>query len=102
MNKLPYALLTALAGMVLAAPAHAAARPVDVTASQCIAGGGSIVISAVGDGWQSYTKRCMGRRPRRRDRPAGRRLRPDGALGRTRQALAPAKAEYGAESWETG
>jgi hypothetical protein len=60
MNKLPYALLTALAGMVLAVPAHAAARPADVTASQCIAGGGSIVISAVGDGWQSYTKRCMG------------------------------------------
>lgn len=60
LNKLPYALLTALAGMVLAAPAHAAARPADVTASQCIAGGGSIVISAVGDGWQSYTKRCVG------------------------------------------
>ncbi|WP_086848419.1 hypothetical protein [Streptomyces coeruleofuscus] len=60
MNKLPYALLTALAVVELAAPAHAAARPAGVTASQCIAGGGSIVISAVGDGWQSYTKRCVG------------------------------------------
>ncbi|WP_086565384.1 hypothetical protein [Streptomyces africanus] len=60
MNKLPYALLTALAGTVLAVPAHAADRPADVTASQCIAGGGAVIISAVGDEWQSYTKRCMG------------------------------------------
>ncbi|MER7406162.1 hypothetical protein ABT373_27720 [Streptomyces sp. NPDC000070] len=60
MNKLSYALLTALAGMALAAPAHAAARPADVTASQCTAGGGMIIISAVGDGSHSYTKRCMG------------------------------------------
>ncbi|MFF5516899.1 hypothetical protein [Streptomyces coeruleorubidus] len=60
MNKLPYALLTALAVVALAPPAHASARPADVTASQCIAGGGSIVISAVGDGSQSYTKRCVG------------------------------------------
>ncbi|MEU0388315.1 hypothetical protein [Streptomyces chartreusis] len=60
LQKLPYALLTALAATALAAPAHAADRPADVTASQCIAGGGSIVISAVGDGSQSYTKRCMG------------------------------------------
>ncbi|MEU2271546.1 hypothetical protein ABZ568_35035 [Streptomyces olindensis] len=44
MHKLPYALLTAL----------------DVTASQCIAGGGMIIISAVGNGSESYTKRCKG------------------------------------------
>ncbi|MDQ0710955.1 hypothetical protein QFZ55_000407 [Streptomyces luteogriseus] len=35
-------------------------RPADVTASQCIAGGGMIVISAVGDVSQGYTKRRMG------------------------------------------
>ncbi|MYS90990.1 MULTISPECIES: hypothetical protein [Streptomyces] len=60
MKKPPYTLLTALAAVALAAPAHAAARPTDVTASQCIAGGGVIVITAVGDGSQSYTKRCVG------------------------------------------
>ena len=61
MTNLPYALLTALAVASLAAPAHAAARPADVTASQCIAGGGMIIISAVGDGSRSFTKRCEGR-----------------------------------------
>jgi hypothetical protein len=60
MTRLPYALLTALAVASLAAPAHAAARPADVTASQCIAGGGMIIISAVGDGSHSFTKRCEG------------------------------------------
>ncbi|MFC8143963.1 hypothetical protein ACFUKV_19865 [Streptomyces paradoxus] len=60
MRKLPYALLTALAVSVLAVPCRATALPADVTASQCIAGGGSVVISAVGDGSQAYTKRCMG------------------------------------------
>ncbi|MFJ6557041.1 hypothetical protein ACIQNT_33200 [Streptomyces luteogriseus] len=61
MRKLPYALLAAaLAASALAVPATAAALPVDVTASQCVAGGGMIVISAVGDGVQGYTKRCMG------------------------------------------
>ncbi|MFJ8595277.1 hypothetical protein [Streptomyces sp. NPDC093598] len=60
MRTLPYALVTALAVSVLAVPCRAAALPADVTASQCIAGGGSIVISAVGDGWQAYTKRCVG------------------------------------------
>jgi hypothetical protein len=60
MTKLPYALLTALAVASLAAPAHASARPADVTASQCIAGGGMIIISAVGDGSHGFTKRCEG------------------------------------------
>ncbi|MFI6858012.1 hypothetical protein [Streptomyces sp. NPDC050416] len=40
---------------------HAATtRPADVTASQRIASGGVIIISAVGDGSHSYTKRCVG------------------------------------------
>ncbi|MEU6914204.1 hypothetical protein [Streptomyces olindensis] len=60
MRKLPYALLTALVLAAPAVPAHAAARPADVTASQCIAGGGMIIISAVGNGSPSYTKRCQG------------------------------------------
>ncbi|MDT0386422.1 MULTISPECIES: hypothetical protein [Streptomyces] len=59
MRTLPYALLAALALTALAAPARAAALPADVTASQCIAGGGMIIISAVGDG-SPWTKRCMG------------------------------------------
>ncbi|MFF7452424.1 MULTISPECIES: hypothetical protein [unclassified Streptomyces] len=59
MRTLPYALLTAVALTALAAPARAAALPADVTASQCIAGGGMIIISAVGDG-SPWTKRCMG------------------------------------------
>ncbi|MFF6879793.1 MULTISPECIES: hypothetical protein [Streptomyces] len=60
MRTLSYALLTALTATALAVPAAAAALPADVTASQCVAGGGMIVISAVGDGSPSYTKRCMG------------------------------------------
>ncbi|AMW08368.1 hypothetical protein A4E84_01770 [Streptomyces qaidamensis] len=60
MRTLSYALLTALTATALAAPATAAALPADVTASQCVAGGGMIVISAVGDGSPSYSKRCMG------------------------------------------
>jgi hypothetical protein len=60
MRPLPYALLTALTVSLLALPAHAATLPADVTASQCVAGGGMIIISAVGDGAQGYTKRCMG------------------------------------------
>jgi hypothetical protein len=60
MRTLPYALLTALTVSLLALPAHSAALPADVTASQCVAGGGMIIISAVGDGAQGYTKRCMG------------------------------------------
>jgi hypothetical protein len=60
MRKLPYALLTGLALAAFAAPARAAALPADVTASQCVAGGGMIIISAVGDGTQAWTKRCMG------------------------------------------
>ncbi|MZF88152.1 hypothetical protein [Streptomyces sp. SID5643] len=60
MRTLSHALLAALAATALAVPATAAALPADVTASQCIAGGGMIVISAVGEGSPSYTKRCMG------------------------------------------
>ncbi|AXE83437.1 MULTISPECIES: hypothetical protein [unclassified Streptomyces] len=60
MRQLPYALLTALVLAAPTVPAHAAARPADVTASQCIAGGGMIIISAVGNGSESYTKRCEG------------------------------------------
>ncbi|MEV4787306.1 hypothetical protein [Streptomyces tuirus] len=60
MRKLPYTLLAALAASALAVPVSASALPADVTASQCVAGGGMIVISAVGDGSQGYTKRCMG------------------------------------------
>ncbi|MEU6474170.1 hypothetical protein ACF09Y_27865 [Streptomyces massasporeus] len=60
MRKLPYTLLAALAASALAVPVTASALPADVTAGQCIAGGGMIVISAVGDGSQGYTKRCMG------------------------------------------
>ncbi|MGW6646724.1 hypothetical protein C9J60_32825 [Streptomyces sp. A244] len=60
MRTLSYALFTALAATVLAVPATAAALPADVTASQCVAGGGMIVISAEGDGSPSYSKRCMG------------------------------------------
>ncbi|MFD5157183.1 hypothetical protein ACFWMJ_03785 [Streptomyces hawaiiensis] len=60
MRVLPYALLAALAASALAVPPTAAALPADVTASQCVAGGGMIIISAVGEGSQSYTKRCMG------------------------------------------
>ncbi|GGX28769.1 hypothetical protein [Streptomyces lomondensis] len=60
MRELSYALLTALVLAAPAAPARAVARPADVTASQCIAGGGMIIISAVGDGSQGWTKRCAG------------------------------------------
>ncbi|MEV3972969.1 hypothetical protein AB0K68_33345 [Streptomyces sp. NPDC050698] len=60
MRTLPHALLAALAVSLLAVPARAATLPADVTAAQCVAGGGMIIISAVGDGTQGYTKRCMG------------------------------------------
>ncbi|MGC5039786.1 MULTISPECIES: hypothetical protein [unclassified Streptomyces] len=60
MRTLPYALLTALALAGLGVPARAAALPADVTAGQCIAGGGMVVISAVGDGSQAWSKRCVG------------------------------------------
>jgi hypothetical protein len=60
MGKLSYTLLAALTAAALAVPATAATLPADVTASRCIAGGGVIVISAVGDVSQGYTKRCMG------------------------------------------
>ncbi|MFJ4277403.1 hypothetical protein [Streptomyces massasporeus] len=60
MRTLSYALFAALAVSALAVPVTAAALPADVTAGQCIAGGGGIVVSAVGDGSQGYTKRCVG------------------------------------------
>jgi hypothetical protein len=61
MPTLPYVLLTALAASALAVPAPPADLPADdITASQCVAGGRVIIISAAGDGSQSYTKRCMG------------------------------------------
>ncbi|CAL9350795.1 hypothetical protein [Streptomyces sp. NPDC057838] len=60
MRTSPYVLLTALALAAAAGPARAAVLPADVTASQCINGGGVIVISAVGDGSETWTKRCRG------------------------------------------
>ncbi|MFF7871285.1 hypothetical protein ACFZCT_33255 [Streptomyces qaidamensis] len=60
MRTLSYALLAALVAIALAAPAAAAALPAPVTASQCVASGGMIVISAVGDGSPSFSKRCVG------------------------------------------
>ncbi|MFE7900195.1 hypothetical protein ACFU3E_22255 [Streptomyces sp. NPDC057424] len=58
-----------------------------------VAGGGVIVISAAGDGSQSYTKRCVG------GVHDGETLLPH--TGRTRQAHTSPKTEYGAKSWET-
>ncbi|MEG8275177.1 hypothetical protein [Streptomyces sp. AHA2] len=60
MRTLPHAVIAALALSALALPARAAALPADVTPSQCIAGGGMIIISAVGQGSDGYTKRCEG------------------------------------------
>ncbi|WP_369194257.1 hypothetical protein [Streptomyces djakartensis] len=61
MRTLPHAVIAALALSALAAPpVRAAVLPADVTPSQCIAGGGMIVISAVGQGGDGYTKRCEG------------------------------------------
>ncbi|MFC7846284.1 hypothetical protein [Streptomyces sp. NPDC057382] len=60
MRTLPHAVIAALALSALVLPARAAALPADVTASQCVAGGGMIIISAVGQGSDGYTKRCEG------------------------------------------
>ncbi|MFH9011800.1 hypothetical protein ACH4C6_10515 [Streptomyces sp. NPDC017943] len=60
MRTLPHAVIAALALSAFALPAHAAVLPADVTPSQCIAGGGMIIISAVGQGDDGYTKRCEG------------------------------------------
>ncbi|CAL9617973.1 hypothetical protein [Streptomyces sp. enrichment culture] len=59
MHRLPSAALTALALTLLCAPAVAAA-PADVSARECIAGGGVIVVSAQGPGAQTFTMHCSG------------------------------------------
>ncbi|MFE8919906.1 hypothetical protein [Streptomyces rochei] len=66
MRKSPWAVVAALALPVLgAAPADAAMTrtahlPTDVTASECIQGGGLIVVSVDQSGTGSFTKRCQG------------------------------------------
>ncbi|MEJ1202690.1 MULTISPECIES: hypothetical protein [unclassified Streptomyces] len=66
MRKSSWAAVAALALSVLsAAPAEAAVSravhlPVDVTATECIQGGGVIIISVDGSGTGSFTKRCQG------------------------------------------
>ncbi|MBQ1095193.1 hypothetical protein ACIQ1J_09135 [Streptomyces sp. NPDC097107] len=67
MRKSSWAVVAALALSVLcAAPAEAAVSraahlPVDVTATECIRGGGVIIISVDGSsGTGSFTKRCQG------------------------------------------
>ncbi|MFH9599310.1 hypothetical protein ACH4MK_01360 [Streptomyces rochei] len=66
MRKSPWAVVAALALPVLgAAPADAAMTrtahlPADVTASECIQGGGLIVVSVDQSGTGSFTKRCQG------------------------------------------
>ncbi|GGY99976.1 hypothetical protein GCM10010385_56920 [Streptomyces geysiriensis] len=66
MRKSPWAVVPALALPVLgAAPADAAMTrtahlPADVTASECIQGGGLIVVSVDQSGTGSFTKRCQG------------------------------------------
>ncbi|MFB6553925.1 hypothetical protein [Streptomyces sp. NPDC056405] len=66
MRKSSWAVVAALVLSVLcAAPAEAAVSraahlPVDVTATECIQGGGVIIISVDGSGTGSFTKRCQG------------------------------------------
>jgi hypothetical protein len=43
-----------------AAAAGAARLPAEVTASECVQGGGVIIISVDGSGTGSFTKRCQG------------------------------------------
>ncbi|MEV6960266.1 hypothetical protein AB0M97_13930 [Streptomyces sp. NPDC051207] len=38
----------------------AAQLPADISARECLQGGGLIIITADGDGMDSYTKRCHG------------------------------------------
>ncbi|WP_432057350.1 hypothetical protein [Streptomyces sp. bgisy022] len=59
MHRLPSAVLTAAALTLLGAPA-AVAAPADVSAGECVAGGGVIVVSAQGPGAQTFTMRCSG------------------------------------------
>ncbi|CAL9669200.1 hypothetical protein [Streptomyces sp. enrichment culture] len=66
MRKSSCTLLAALAVSVLCATGaqasgpRAASLPGEVTASECIRGGGVIVISADGDGTGSFTSLCRG------------------------------------------
>lgn len=66
MRESSWAVVAALTLSVLcAAPAEAAVSraahlPVDVTATECIQGGGVIIISVDGSGTGSFTKRCQG------------------------------------------
>ncbi|GAA2573693.1 MULTISPECIES: hypothetical protein [Streptomyces] len=66
MRKSSWTAIAALAVSVLcAAGAQAAergapARPGEVTATECVRGGGVIVISADGDGTGSFTRLCSG------------------------------------------
>lgn len=66
MRESSWAVVAALAVSVLcAAPAAAAVPrathlPGDVTASECLRGGGVILISADGEGTGSFTARCQG------------------------------------------
>ncbi|WP_395570651.1 hypothetical protein [Streptomyces sp. BK79] len=65
MRESRYAVSAALAlSLLCAAPAAAAAGPVrlpaEVTAGECIRGGGLIIISVDGSGTGSFTKRCQG------------------------------------------
>ncbi|MEU3948815.1 hypothetical protein [Streptomyces sp. NPDC029526] len=59
MHRLPSAALTAVTLTLLCTPA-AVAAPADVSARECIAGGGMIVVSAQGPGGQTFTMRCSG------------------------------------------
>ncbi|MFC7983960.1 hypothetical protein [Streptomyces sp. NPDC057336] len=66
MRKSLWAVVTALTVPVLcAAPAEASGSPgahlpADVTATECIQGGGLIVVSVDQSGRGSFTKRCQG------------------------------------------
>ncbi|MET9778128.1 hypothetical protein ABZ023_28400 [Streptomyces sp. NPDC006367] len=66
MRRSSCAVLVALAVSVLcAAPADAAGTraarlPAEVTAAECVEGGGVIVVSADGEGTGSFTARCQG------------------------------------------
>ncbi|GAA4789783.1 hypothetical protein [Streptomyces ziwulingensis] len=68
MKKSSYASAAVLAlAVALGAPAAAAAQrcgpargPADVSASQCLAGGGLIIISSDGSGSGTFTQHCHG------------------------------------------
>ncbi|MGW0331481.1 hypothetical protein ACWD0J_06285 [Streptomyces sp. NPDC003011] len=74
MNVSPHVLAAALTVAVLSAgsaqaagpPAHgpagrgAAHGPADISASDCVQGGGMIIVTADGAGTNSYTVRCQG------------------------------------------